>query len=157
MDLTILGIEQGKTLQTIATILDNRPVLQHTKPGVKHAPSSPDLVARLAEEALWKEAKDSWQEEMKKLDIASRLLPKKGRAGARAGWGGPFPRAARWDRQRPPVRTDQRPPRAADCPTRGRESAPTRRYGFSWTFLSLCMDLRYSETTQHGLQARRLN
>eukprot|EP00529_Nitzschia_sp_RCC80_P032990 CAMPEP_0113473798 /NCGR_PEP_ID=MMETSP0014_2-20120614/18237_1 /TAXON_ID=2857 /ORGANISM="Nitzschia sp." /LENGTH=129 /DNA_ID=CAMNT_0000366591 /DNA_START=131 /DNA_END=517 /DNA_ORIENTATION=+ /assembly_acc=CAM_ASM_000159 len=38
----------GKTLQTITTILDNRPLLQHTKPGTKHPPSSPDLEERKA-------------------------------------------------------------------------------------------------------------
>lgn len=72
-------------MQTIATILDNRPLLQHSRPGVKHAPSSPDLDVRVAEEQLWKEGKDNWQEEMGKLDIPSRLMPKKNRAGARAG------------------------------------------------------------------------
>lgn len=75
----------GKTLQTIATILDNRPLLQHSKPGVKHPPSSPDLEARMAEEALWGEGKESWKHEMEKLDISAGLLPKKNRAGARAG------------------------------------------------------------------------
>ena len=54
----------GKTLQTISTILDNRPVLQHSKAGVKHPPSSPDLKARQAEEALWSEGKESWKHEM---------------------------------------------------------------------------------------------
>ena len=72
-------------MQTICTILDNRPILQHSRPGVKHPPSSPDLEARLEEEGLWTEAKESWKDEMQKLDIPSKLLPKKDRAGARAG------------------------------------------------------------------------
>lgn len=52
---------------------------------MKHPPSSPDLDVRVAEEALWSEAKESWHHEMGMLDIVSRLLPKKDRAGARAG------------------------------------------------------------------------
>jgi len=72
-------------LQTIATILDNRPILQHTQPGVKHPPSSPDLEARLAEEPLWSDVKENWKCDMEKADVSSRLMPKKGRAGARAG------------------------------------------------------------------------
>lgn len=72
-------------MQTISTILDNRPILQHSLPGTKHPPSSTDIDARKEEEALWQEAKESWDDEMKKLDIPASLLPKKNRAGARAG------------------------------------------------------------------------
>jgi hypothetical protein len=43
----------GKTLETIVTMLDNRPILQHSKPGMKHPPSSPDIEARRREEGLW--------------------------------------------------------------------------------------------------------
>jgi hypothetical protein len=83
----ILGDEMGmgKTVQAIATILDNRPVLQHCRPGMKHPPAAPDLAARMVEEGLWAEAKESWKHEMNMLDIAPRLLPKNGRAGTRAG------------------------------------------------------------------------
>lgn len=52
---------------------------------MKHPPSSPDLESRVAEEALWTESKVSWKHEMKMLDIATRLQPKKDNAGARAG------------------------------------------------------------------------
>lgn len=60
-------------------------MLQHSKPGMKHPPSSPDLETRIAEERIWGEAKESWQLEMEKLDVSSRIMPKKNRAGARAG------------------------------------------------------------------------
>jgi SNF2 family DNA or RNA helicase len=81
---------QGKTIQTITTILDNRPKLQHCKPGTKHPPSAPDLEARNREESLWKLALDSWHHEMKMANVPPKLIPKaatknKTAGGARAG------------------------------------------------------------------------
>lgn len=75
----------GKTIQTIATILDHRPRLQHTKPGMKHPPtlSSADLQLRLDEEKKWDETKSSWVNEMELLKVPKKLRPRDG--GARAG------------------------------------------------------------------------
>ena len=75
----------GKTMQTIATILDNRPKLQHAKPGTKHAPScSADEKKRLQnEDSLWAEARKQWKDEMLKNEVPEKLLKKKG--GERAG------------------------------------------------------------------------
>ena len=78
-----------ETIQTITTILDNRPKLQHSKPGVKHPPSSPDLDERIREEALWKESLEQWHHEMEMANVPKSLLPKATKtrvgAGARAG------------------------------------------------------------------------
>ena len=74
----------GKTLQSITMILDNRPKLQHSKPGTKHPPSCQDVNERVAEERLWTESANQWRHEMKMLNIAKSLQPKKG-GGARAG------------------------------------------------------------------------
>jgi len=76
--------EQGKTLQTIVTFLDNRPMLQHCSPGLKHPPLSPDFDARQKEDALWKKAMDDWKHEMDMINIPPSVRPKK-LAGARAG------------------------------------------------------------------------
>ena len=73
---------QGKTLQTIAAILDNRPKLQHAKPGMKHPPSE-DLLERQAEDALWKKTKSDWSKEMEILKVPKKLRLKDG--GSRAG------------------------------------------------------------------------
>jgi len=79
----------GKTLQSIVTILDNRPLLQHSKPGVKHPPSAPDLEVRKSEEKLWDESLTSWKEEMELMEVPKSLIPKaRGKqqgGGARAG------------------------------------------------------------------------
>ena len=80
----------GKTIQTITTILDNRPKLQHCKPGAKHPPSAVDLNERIREEGLWKESLASWKHEMKMANVPEKLLTnskKKGSApmGARGG------------------------------------------------------------------------
>ena len=75
---------QGKTLQTIAAILDNRPILQHSKPGAKHPPGSPDLENRRKEDALWATARTEWHEELDMAQVPKTVQPKKF-AGARAG------------------------------------------------------------------------
>jgi SNF2-related domain/Poly(ADP-ribose) polymerase and DNA-Ligase Zn-finger region len=75
----------GKTIQTIATILDNRTLLQHSKVGAKHDASSPDLAARKAEEALWQTSVKEWTMEMKMLNVPPKMWPKKTIAAARAG------------------------------------------------------------------------
>jgi DNA repair protein RAD16 len=79
----------GKTLQSIVAILDNRPLLQHCKPGCKHPPSSPDLTERAAEEKLWDECTTEWKQEMDLMDVPKHLIPKpRGKqpgGGARAG------------------------------------------------------------------------
>jgi len=77
----------GKTIQTIVTILDNRPKLQHCKPGAKHPPSATDLDARKREESLWSESKKEWSHEMEMANIPKKLLKKTGTTpmGARAG------------------------------------------------------------------------
>lgn len=71
------------------TILDNRPLLQHSKPGAKHPPSSPDLEERKAEEELWNESLASWKNEMEMIDVPKGLIPKargnRPGGGARAG------------------------------------------------------------------------
>jgi len=72
----------GKTIQTIAAILDNRPRLQHAKPGAKHPPAG-DLKARQDEERLWDDAKADWSSEMELLKVPRKLRPRDG--GARAG------------------------------------------------------------------------
>jgi DNA repair protein RAD16 len=79
----------GKTLQTIATILDNRPKLQWSVPGAKHPPAATDLEERMREEALWKEGFVAWRNEMEKCNVPKHLIApenKKGiPLGARAG------------------------------------------------------------------------
>jgi DNA repair protein RAD16 len=79
----------GKTLQSIVTILDNRPLLQHSSPGAKHPPSAPDLSERIAEEKLWSEGLADWKNEMEMINVPKSLFPngkgKKAAGGARAG------------------------------------------------------------------------
>ena len=75
----------GKTLQTIATILDHRPKLQHAKPGMKYPPelAPNDLKERQEEEQLWDKAKVDWAKEMELLKVPKKLQSRDG--GARAG------------------------------------------------------------------------
>jgi hypothetical protein len=75
----------GKTVQTITTILDNRPKLQHCKSGMKHPPSAPDLDARKREELLWKESLKSWHHEMEMANVPKKLLTKSSTKGAPFG------------------------------------------------------------------------
>ncbi|KAL7554732.1 hypothetical protein ACHAWF_018559 [Thalassiosira exigua] len=72
----------GKTIQTIAAILDRMPKLQHAKPGMKHPPTG-DLQERRDEEALWEGAKRDWSNEMELLKVPKKLRLRDG--GARAG------------------------------------------------------------------------
>jgi DNA repair protein RAD16 len=76
---------QGKTIQTIATILDNRPKLQHARPGAKHPPAAPDLEERVREDAKWQDATHSWRHEMEMNNVTKKIWPKGAAAGARAG------------------------------------------------------------------------
>ena len=80
--ITPNNVGMGKTIQTIATILDNRPKLQHSKPGMKHPPTA-DLEQRQNEEKLWEETKKSWSSEMDLLKVSKKLRTRDG--GARAG------------------------------------------------------------------------
>ena len=81
----------GKTLQTIATILDNRPKLQMCVPGGKYPPYKPeekDIIDE--EEELWKKSLKEWKHEMDMNDVHESILPKGARngqpeGGARAG------------------------------------------------------------------------
>ena len=72
----------GKTLQTIATIMDNRPKLQHCKPGTKH-PLSDDLKERQDEESKWEKAAEDWRFEMDILKVVKKIRSRDdgGRAG----------------------------------------------------------------------------
>jgi len=82
----ILADEQGmgKTVQTVATILDNRPKLQHARPGAKHPPGAPDVDRRTEEENLWVASAKEWKHEMEMNSISKTIWPKKYSA-ARAG------------------------------------------------------------------------
>ena len=73
----------GKTIQTIAAILDRRPKLQHATPGMKHPPTGDDIEERHAEEDLWDETKRDWTNEMDLLKVSRKLRSRDG--GARAG------------------------------------------------------------------------
>ena len=55
----------GKTLQTITTILDNRPRLQRSLPGTKHPPncSESEQNGLIREESLWDKALQDWKHE----------------------------------------------------------------------------------------------
>jgi DNA repair protein RAD16 len=75
----------GKTLQTIVTILDNRPKLQHVKAGTKHPPAAPDLDARKREDGLWQESLKSWNHEMEMCNVPKKLLRNTKRGGAPMG------------------------------------------------------------------------
>lgn len=78
----------GKTLQSIVTILDNRPKLQHARPGAKHPPGE-DLEALKAEEKLWEKGLEDWNHEMVMNNVPKSIIPKakgkKAGGGARAG------------------------------------------------------------------------
>ena len=81
----------GKTLQTIATMLDNRPRLQWSVPGAKHPPAATDIEERTREESLWKQSLETWKIEMDKCNVPKHLLsPRTGKnkgppLGGRAG------------------------------------------------------------------------
>jgi len=76
----------GKTLQTIVTILDHRPLLQHCAPGAKHPPMAPDRDRREREASLWDTAVTEWKHEMAMNRIpTNKIHPKHGHGPARAG------------------------------------------------------------------------
>lgn len=75
---------QGKTIQTIVTMLDNKPKLQHALPGAKHPPSAPDLDERKKEEALWNTSVEEWKHEMGMINVPKKMWPRK-KKHARAG------------------------------------------------------------------------
>ena len=68
----------GKTLQTITTMLDNRPKLQHSLPGAKHPPSCTEELKETLdkEEQLWEKSLNEWQHEMKMNDVPDSVIPK---------------------------------------------------------------------------------
>lgn len=68
----------GKTLQTIVTMLDRRPLLQHCDANVKHAPGDE---ARSSEQALWKRARGDWDHEMKMNNVSTKSQTHKGTRG----------------------------------------------------------------------------
>ena len=81
-----------KTLQTITSMLDNRPKLQHCLPDAKHPPfCSEEMREKLvAEEKLWEKCLKEWNHEIKMNNVPASVLPKKkrnsrGGGGARAG------------------------------------------------------------------------
>jgi DNA repair protein RAD16 len=80
----------GKTLQTITTILDNRPKLQRSIPGSKYPPCTTLIKdAYIKEEALWDEGIKDWKHEMVMNDVHKSILTKSNKngsgGGARAG------------------------------------------------------------------------
>jgi len=77
-----LCLGMGKTLQTITTMMDNRPKLQHCKPGTKH-PISHDLKERLEEDMKWEKAAEDWKFEMDILKVVKKIRSRDG--GGRAG------------------------------------------------------------------------
>ena len=70
----------GKTIQTISTILDNRPKLQHALSGAKFPPSS-DRTSLQQEEDLWDNAEKDWKHEMNMRDVPGKIRPRSDRAG----------------------------------------------------------------------------
>lgn len=72
----------GKTIQTIATILDNRPKLQHCKPGMKH-PLSDDLKQRQEEDNLWETGRKDLHYEWDILKVMKKIRSRDG--GGRGG------------------------------------------------------------------------
>ncbi|GKY94032.1 hypothetical protein MPSEU_000369900 [Mayamaea pseudoterrestris] len=74
----------GKTIQTIATMLDNRPLLQHCKPAMKHPPGAADFADRLREDKLWATAVEEWNHEMVMNNVTKKRHPNK-HAMTRAG------------------------------------------------------------------------
>ena len=76
----------GKTLQTISTILDNRPRLQRCIPGGKYPPCTSEERKDIdIEEKLWAKAKKEWLYEMKMNDVVDSLLPKSSKKGEPEG------------------------------------------------------------------------
>jgi SNF2 family DNA or RNA helicase len=75
-----------KTLQTITTILDNPPLLQHSKPGAKHPPAITGAALEnwKRESDLWDKSVVEWNHEMEMNGIPTKMQPKKSKA-ARAG------------------------------------------------------------------------
>jgi SNF2 family DNA or RNA helicase len=79
----------GKTIQTIATILDHRPKLQHTKPRMKHPHTAPDLKERQEEDLLWGKAEQDWATEMELLKVPKKFIrSSSSRSGSNGGGGG---------------------------------------------------------------------
>eukprot|EP00804_Cyclotella_cryptica_P005687 CCRYP_000055-RC/>CCRYP_000055-RC protein AED:0.08 eAED:0.07 QI:0/0.87/0.88/1/1/1/9/176/1325 len=72
----------GKTIQTIATILDNRPKLQHCKPNMKH-PFSDDLKQRQEEDLLWEKGRKDLHFEWDILKVMKKIRSRDG--GGRGG------------------------------------------------------------------------
>lgn len=81
----------GKTLQTIATILDNRPKLQRSVPGGKYPACTAEERKMIdLEESMWEKSLKDWKHEMNMNDVHKSILPKKNKkgepeGGARAG------------------------------------------------------------------------
>lgn len=71
----------GKTIQTITTMLDNRPKLQHIKPLSKHSPSAPDFQERIKEDILWKDALKDCRHNLKMADVPDKVLVTKKKKG----------------------------------------------------------------------------
>ena len=65
-------------------MLDNRPLLQHCKPGTKHLSTLTDYDLRQREESLWAESLQEWKHEMSMNKVSPKILPKK-YGGARTG------------------------------------------------------------------------
>ena len=77
---------QGKTLQTITTILDNKPRLQHAEPGGKYPPASADERKLMdVEEKLWDKSLKEWKHEMVMNDVHKSIMPKEGKKGQAGG------------------------------------------------------------------------
>jgi len=74
----------GKTIQTICTLLDNRPNLQHAKPGAKFPPDA-DISVLQEEEDLWDFADKDWKHEMNMQNVPLKIQPNKGKHSDRAG------------------------------------------------------------------------
>lgn len=69
----------GKTIQTIATILDHRPKLQHCTQS--HPKCSPDAsesyrLAVVQEQERWDSSEMDWKHEMKMQNVPNKILPK---------------------------------------------------------------------------------
>ena len=85
----------GKTLQTIVTILDNRPKLQWSLPGAKFPPSvtMDDRRALSVEEEAWDKCVMDWKHEMRMNDIPKSLYQAVGGKGRQKNNDGSPPRA----------------------------------------------------------------
>jgi SNF2 family DNA or RNA helicase len=64
----------GKTIQTIATIMDNMPKLQHSMPKAKHITAEREV--RQREDAMWENARLEWDHEMKMINAPKSVFPK---------------------------------------------------------------------------------